>query len=243
LLASLAGIAISGYRSAMLVAFAYIGLSMILRRNWRQLFLSSLIALVLLGALVFGQGRLYSLPLSVQRALCFLPGNWSPVAVADASATAETRFLWWKDIFKYRLIDNWWAGDGIGVRAAEMIAAQETARHNYAEAIFFYGSFHNGPLTTIRCIGIVGLILLFALLLLSIAYALRCLKRCRGTPFEPLALFVAIPIIWFPIHFTLVFGSFEYDMPQIIFQTGLLLLLGRMLDEHPELLTVEPDTA
>jgi len=29
-------------------------------------------------------------------------------------------------------------------------------------------------------------------------------------------------------------------MPQIIFQTGLLLLLIRMLNEHPELLTTEP---
>ena len=240
LLAGLAGVAISGFRSAVVVSFAYIGLSMILRRNWRQLMLSSTIALVLLGALVLGQGRLYSLPIPMQRSLCFLPGNWSPVVVQDASGTAEARFGWWRDIIHYRLIGNWWVGDGIGVRASEMLTVEETSRSNYAAGVFFYGAFHNGPLSTIRCVGIVGLLLLYTLMILGILYALRCLRQCRGTPLEPLAMFLAIPIIWFPVHFTLVFGSFESDMPQVIFQTGLLLLFIRMLGEHPELLTTEP---
>lgn len=243
LLLTLAGVAISGYRTAIIVVLAYIGLSMVLRRNWRQLILSSGIATLLLGALIFGQGRLYSLPLPVQRSLCFLPGKWSEVALRDAAGTAEGRFAWWRDIIRYRLIGNWLLGDGIGVRTAEAATVSEVSRYNYAEAIFFYGAYHNGPLTTIRCVGLVGLTLLYALMLLDIKYALRCLRQCRGTSLEPLAFFVAIPIIWFPIHFTLVFGSFEFDMPQVIFQTGLLLLLLRMLDEHPQLLAPQPVSA
>jgi len=243
LVASLAGVAISGYRSAIIAAFAYVGLSMILRKNWRQLFFSSTVALALLGALVAGQGRVFSLPLAVQRALCFLPGKWSEVAVRDAAGTTVSRLDWWRDIIRYRMIRNWWIGDGIGVRAAEVATVSEVSRFNYAEGVFFQGAYHNGPLTTIRCVGLVGLALLYALLLYDIIHALRCLRQCRGTRLESLAMFIAIPIIWFPIHFTLIFGSFEYDMPQIIFQSGLLLLLIRMLNEHPDLLTEPPSSA
>ncbi|MBM3859937.1 MAG: O-antigen ligase family protein [Verrucomicrobia bacterium] len=243
LVAGLAGVAISGFRSSIATALAYIGLSMILRRNWRQLVLFSIIGLTLLAGLIAGQGRFYSLPLAVQRALCFLPGNWSMVAVQDAAGTATARFDWWRDIIKYRLIDNWWIGDGIGVRRTEATAVYETTRRDYSAGVFFYGDFHNGPLTTIRCVGFVGLILLYALMIFGIVHALRCLRRCRETTLEPLAMFIAIPIVWFPIHFTLVFGSFEFEMPQVLFQTGLLLLLIRMLNEHPELLTNEQTTA
>jgi len=240
LMVTLAGVAISGFRSAIAVCFAYIGLSMMLRRNWHQFIVSSTIALVLLGALVAGQGHYYSLPLPMQRALSFLPGQWSLAVLQDAPIANEGRFDWWRDIINYRLISNWWMGDGIGVRAAEVATVSEISRFNYAESVFFYGAYHNGPLTTIRCVGIVGLLLLYALMILDIIYALRCLRQCRGTSLESLAMFIAIPIIWLPIHFTLVFGSFETDMPQVIFQTGLLLLLIRMLNEHPELLTTEP---
>jgi hypothetical protein len=242
LLVALAGVAISGFRSAIVITFAYIGLSMILRRNWRQLALSAVVSLALVAGLVGGQGRFYSLPLSMQRALCFLPGNWSPVAVQDASASYE-RFNWWRDIIQYRLIGNWWVGDGLGVRAAEEATVSEISRFNFAEGMYFYGAYHNGPLSTIRCVGGIGLVLLYALMILDIIYARRCLRQCRGTPLEALAMFIVIPVIWFPIHFTLVFGSFEGEMPQIIFQTGLVLLFIRMLNEHPELLTTETASA
>jgi hypothetical protein len=239
LLLGLACVAISGFRSTIAICFAYIGLSMILRRNWRQFALASTAAILLLGALIGGQGRLYSLPLPVQRALCFLPGDWSPVVVRDAVGSTEGRFTWWKDIIKYNLIGNWWFGDGIGIRAAEMISVDEGSRFNYFESVLFYGAYHNGPLGVIRSIGIVGLLLLYALMFCGCIHANRCLRRCQGTPLEFLAMFIAIPILWYPIHFTLVFGGFESDMPQVIFQTGLLLLLIRMMNEHPELLATE----
>ncbi len=239
LLVGLAGIAISGFRNVMGLSLAYIGLSMILRRNWRQLAMASTISLLLLGALVFWQSRFYSFPLPIQRSLCFLPGNWSPVVLRDTSASTEGRLDWWRDIIKYRLIKNWWTGDGIGVRASEILTVNETSRFNYLSGVLFYGAYHNGPLTTIRCVGIVGLLLLYALMIIGIFYALRCLKQCRETSLESLAMFIAIPIIWYPFHFTILFGSFENDLPEVIFQTSLLLLLIRMINEHPELLTTE----
>ncbi|MCX7887599.1 MAG: O-antigen ligase family protein [Verrucomicrobiae bacterium] len=240
LAACLAGIGISGFRISVAIFFAYIWFSMILRRNWRQFWLASIVCVVLVAVLLLGQGRLYSLPLPVQRSLSFLPGKWSETAVQDATGTAVGRLQWWRDIVKYGLIKNWLFGDGIGVRVAEEAAAVDAARRRYEEAIFFYGAFHNGPLTTIRCVGIVGLVLLYTLFIANVKYALRCVRQCLGTQAEPVAFFVAIPILWVPIQFTFLFGAFETDMPSVIFQTGLLLLLIRMLREHPELLKPKP---
>lgn len=238
MLFGLAGVAIAGFRTSIAICFAYIILSLILRKNWRQLILSSLLAVGLLTAVVYGQGRFYSLPLAAQRSLTFLPGKWSSVAVEETTIS-NTRIDWWRDIIKYRLIKNWWLGDGIGARPSDMLVADENVRQrrtSYFEGILLTGTFHNGPLTTIRCVGIVGLLLLYALMIAAIFYALRCVKHCRDTRWESLSLFAGIPIIWFPFHFTILFGSFESDFPEIIFQTGILLLLLRMMSEHPEVL-------
>jgi hypothetical protein len=57
------------------------------------------------------------------------------------------------------------------------------------------------------------------------------MKRCRGTPLFPVAVFMAIQLIWGPVHYTFVFGGYNGYLPDLIFRLGILRLLIRLLDQ------------
>jgi len=59
-------------------------------------------------------------------------------------------------------------------------------------------------------------------------YSVKCVHRCRGTPLLPVAIFLAIQLVWIPIHFTFVFGAFDQQLPDHMFLIGLLLLVWHM---------------
>ena len=65
--------------------------------------------------------------------------------------------------------------------------------------------------------------------------ALEAWRICRvseGTPFQPLALFVGLPLIYFPFHFIAIFGSYDNDVPTILLGAGMLKMLRASLDEY-----------
>jgi len=227
---------ISGYRIAAGRIIGDVAMAAWFKGGLRQLLGITLVLSLVLGAVVAGQGRLYSLPLPVQRALSFLPGKWSPVAVADVGEDVfgggrEGRFRWWKDVVKYNLIEDWWFGDGIGVRLSEMGIVSEIGRYNFTHIAEFYGMWHNGPITTIRSVGLVGLGLLLTLMGVTCRSAWQCLKKARGTPFEWLAIYLLIESVWHPLCFVVLFGDYGTDMPELIFRAALVRLLARMINE------------
>ncbi len=225
----LIGILASGFRSAMLSILAAISLAAWLYRRSQDMVVMMVLGACMLGLLAFGHGRLYDLPLAAQRTLTFLPGKWSPIVVQDAEWSTQGRFKWWKDIIENRVIKNWWLGDGFGASLTEMQSMD--VRRSSAESVMVSGSFHNGPLTTIRYAGIVGLILFYTLMITSAVAAVRYVRLCRNSPLLPVAIYLAIQLIWIPFHFTLVFGSYNTDLPQQIFLVGLLRLVIRMTSE------------
>ena len=93
------------------------------------------------------------------------------------------------------------------------------------------GSFHSGPLTTIRYVGVCGLAFLYLLSVSAAFYSYRSVEQCRGTPLFPVAIFFAIQLIWGPIHYAFVFGAYDVYLPDLIFQVACLRLLIRMSDE------------
>jgi hypothetical protein len=230
LLLGLGCILASGYRSHLLWALAALALAAWLHKRWREFVVAASLAGLLVAALVAGQGRLYELPLPAQRTLSFLPARWSPLVAADAQGSTEGRISWWQDIIRYGLIENWWFGDGFGAKARDLQAA--VFRGSQEEFIFLTGAYHNGPLTTIRYVGIVGLVLFYALMIATAVYSVRCVNRCRGSPLYPLSVFVAVQAVWTPIHFTFVFGGYDGSLPQQIFLLALLRLIMRMTDER-----------
>ena len=224
-----AAILASGFRNVMLWALVALVLGSWLHRGWREVVLGTIAATLFLGALLMGQGRVYELPLAAQRTLSFLPGKWSPVATAAGEESSESRFAWWRQIIKENLIHDWWLGDGIGVSERDYeISVGQGMTVSMLDWFTLTGSYHNGPLTTIRYAGILELVLFYAYMIAAAIYSVTCVDRCRGTPLFPVAVFLAIQLLWTPVHFTFVFGDFSDQISQHIFLVGLLLLLWRL---------------
>ena len=92
------------------------------------------------------------------------------------------------------------------------------------------GSFHSGPLSSIRFVGIIGLVLLLCLMIAVFRLALMTILKTRGTLFFPLALFVGIPLMWLPFHFIAIFGAYDNAMKDLILGIGLLNIIYKSCD-------------
>jgi len=230
-LLSLSMLFAAGYRNTLLYALACLAIASWLHRGWREVALWGVAVALFFGILVAGQGRLYKLPLTAQRALDFLPGQWDEVVTAETKESSEGRFEWWRQILSEGAIKNWWVGDGFGVSQQdfELMAF----RGNTFDFFTVTGTYHNGPLTTIRYAGVIGLVLFYLLMIIAAVYAVKCAIRFRGTPLFPLAVFLAIRLVWGPFHFTLIYGSFDTDFPDMMFMVSLLCLATRMSKQHP----------
>ena len=219
---------LSGYRNLMAAGCALFGFSVWLDRGLVRFLLAFAVGGALLLGVAAGQSRLYDLPLSVQRTLSIVPGNWDPLVERDTEASTEGRFKWWRQVIEDRLIKDWWFGDGFGASATDVMLA---SRAGTGELAFVTGGLHSGPLTAIRYVGVGGLVLLYVLMISSAVIACRYVRRAKGTLLYPVAIYVAIQLIWYPINYTLIFGAYDSDLPQIILLVGLLRLLMRMADE------------
>lgn len=223
-------IVLSGFRSLLATACGLFGIGVWLNRGIVRFLIACAVGGALLLGLAAGQGRLYTLPLSVQRTLSVVPGDWDPLVVQDTEVSSESRFKWWRILIEEQLITDWWFGDGFGASAMDVALA---AQHGAGETAFVTGALHSGPLTAVRYVGVVGLVLLYVLMIVSAVYACRCVRRCKGTLLQPVAIYLAIQLVWIPIGYTLIFGAYDVDMPQQIFLVGLLRLVMRMADDVP----------
>jgi hypothetical protein len=227
-----AAVLASGYRNELLLALAYLVLAAWFHGGWRDVVIGGVIGTLFLGFVVFGQGRLFELPLTAQRALGSLPGQWDE-AVKQEVKISNMRWDWWRQLIEEgSVVDNWWFGDGFGVSEADWTAISGQ-RLTFNEAATVTGGFHNGPLTAIRYAGVVGLVLLYALTITAAVYSVKCVRRCRDTPLLPVSIFLAVQLVWAPIHYTFFFGSYANEMVDQIFLVGLLSLVWRMSVHTP----------
>ncbi len=226
---ALIAVLLSGFRSSLLAMLGTIVIGAWLHRGLRELAVGALLGAVLLGGLVGGQGQWYDLPYGVQRTLSFLPGQWSEEVLQDATASTEIRLMWWRTVIGEQLISDWWFGDGFGISRRDLETMGRPGR--IGQDILMTGYYHNGPLSTIRYAGVIGLVLLYALLIANVVYALRAVARCRGTPLQPAAFFVAIQAIWRPVHFTFIYGAYQEEIPELFYTAGLVQLLVLMADK------------
>jgi hypothetical protein len=97
------------------------------------------------------------------------------------------------------------------------------------EDFMLIGAFHNGPLSTVRFVGAVGLLLYYVLLIYLAMYAWRLIRAAEGTDIYPLALFAGLALIWEPINYTLVFGGYDSGFPNTIFGVGMLKMINNSL--------------
>ena len=238
---SWAGILSSGFRSSIIQQFCYFLMASYFYSGMRDVVRAVFLSFAAIVAIVAGQGVLFDLPAGAQRSLSFLPARWtSTEAVESAKASSEWRFILWRRVWESdKYIKNKVFGDGFGFQATDLqiqIGAM-TGGPGYmggemAESQMVTGAFHSGPLSTIRVVGIVGLIFYTMLMIMSARHSWRLIQRARGTPFFGFAVYIGMTLIYKPFEFYVVFGSFDGSLPFSIYQVGLLTLISTALEEH-----------
>lgn len=233
---------LSGFRSALLFAFVAFLLSSILRGRLKDLWVAAGVGVLSLVLLISMQGHVLQLPLTMQRALSWLPGDWNQEAVMDAEGSTQWRVeMWgwaWNDerILRDRV---WGQGFGLSIDDMNLIASSLMAGEGGGsrlggsdrENFMITGSFHNGPLSTIKYVGIVGLVIYLPLLFYMAIIAWRLCQKALGTKAFPLSLFVGIPIIYEPLNFVFIFGGFDGSLSQSLFWAGLLNMTQRYVEK------------
>jgi len=225
---------LSGFRNHILTIAAYLSISSLLRRQNAGLIVVCVAAIFAVVVAASLQQSGFKLPFAVQRSLSFLPLDWDDRAVADAEGTVEWRVDMWKAAWESPIyMRNKVLGDGFGFTRLEMMIMSDMelgiggilGTQDTFEGHLIRGSFHNGPLSAIKFVGFVGL-LLFTLYMLALAlYAIRVVQKAEGTPYYVLALFIALPVIYLPVEYYFIFGAYPNALTLALFSTGMLKLI------------------
>ncbi len=107
---------LSGRRMGLASVMAYPFFAAFMRRQW---FVAVWMCLIMLGGafgLAWGQGKLFDLPLTVQRALSYLPGEWHPTA--DLGLDDPYRRILREEAL-HRIQKHPWIGVGCNVSVAD----------------------------------------------------------------------------------------------------------------------------
>lgn len=244
---SLAAIMISGFRSALIMFAIYFIVVTIVRRKYMDLLLGG-VAAFLLVALLAVTGTATKLPYSAQRVLSFLPIQVSEAAARNSEDSSEWRFEMWRlALTTDKYIQNKILGDGVGYRADELRAGQDSMAGDMRrsrgmtmqEAMLVRGSFHGFHVETIRCTGILGLLL--ALIGMGIFFhtAWRMIRYYKYHPEWGYVLYLCVPFLIYPFYYMLVFGSYRSSFPLLLVGAGMLKLLDNI--RYQELHTLLPD--
>lgn len=228
---------LSGFRSFLFGMMLTFMIGTYFHRGMVETVKAGMIGLVALTLLISLQGTIIDLPLSAQRALSFLPGNWDYAAKSEAKGSTEWRVEMWKAMLTgNKYIANKWLGDGFGFTRHQLQVMNANAltrsSADQQENLMIGGGVHSGPISSIRYVGIVGLIIFVALLVLVLMRAFRLIHRAAGTPYYALALFIGIPAIYHPLSFLFIFGAFEGDLPHAIITIGMQKMLENSLDAY-----------
>jgi hypothetical protein len=237
LLASLVLAAASGYRNAIAnVGFIY--LIAICYHGGMKSFLASLLMAAFGLSLLAIVNLNFPLPGNLQRALSPLPGTWEERYRKGGAGSTEWRMEMWKEaLFTDRWIDDKLLGDGIGI-SAEQLQRQINTREMHVSAgglssqqitMLELGSYHSGPVHSVRMVGYVGLVILLLAMIRLAVHAHRQIMRCKGTEWHPVSLFFGVPLIVQPFFFTLVFGEYHTAVAQTLFGIAMVRLMERNL--------------
>jgi len=185
----------------------------------RTRYLPILLSAILLGGAIL-LPQAHKLPLVAQRALCFLPGNFDPVAVASAATTTGWRLEMWKqvlpDVPKYLF-----HGKGFGVDPTDLFLAQESGLRFSSEGLqgtIVAGDYHNGPLSILIPLGIYGMIA-FLWVLIAGLRVLHWNYKFGNPAYRNINAFLFAAFVARTVFFFFCFGSLHSDMA---FFTGLL---------------------
>jgi len=228
----------SGGRQHIILGALFFFISYILRSGWKNIIRGGLIAVPLMAIVIAGHGHFYTFPNGVQRALSFLPGEWSPEIKERAEGDWEWRLVIWRKVWfsKNEYIENWWVGDGFGLSRERIATAAYLQLYagmpGMQEAYAYTGNYHSLPLSIIRVGGYVGFILFTILMVGMSAYGYRLVRRAQNTPYLPFALMACIPAMVFFWQDMVITGFFDQSVLAAILAVMWMRLLERSMQAH-----------
>lgn len=234
---------VSGFRSALVAVGFYFVFSTWLWMRGIGLFACFALAILSLGAVTITH-QFVPLPERIQRTLSFIPGDWDRAVIEDAEGSTEWRIEMWETVMEGDSIKNWWIGDGFGFPRSELEYFSFLQRTNtatpeqIAEYYVITGDLHSGPLSAIKYVGIVGLILF---VILSVYIAARFAKLWRETMLYGTSRKLQVTIGYFailsayvPVKFLFIYGAYSNDLSPLILSAGMLRLLTSVSRKHFE---------
>lgn len=198
-------VAFAGYRNFVIRIAAGVLIASYARS--KATFLAVCVSAVLfVGALLFIQSNVVTLPLTVQRSLSFLPGDWDAATKFEADSglewRSEIRSIFFHQIFPNHMLF------GRGLVYDERIASMTWMAESpdfQTEYFVLMQSYHSGLASTLDFVGIIGTAFL-------IMGCLRAIWNCifvvrRITEAQPwhlwcvLMLLPTIPLFWYTSFF------------------------------------------
>lgn len=171
------------------------------------------------------------LPPNVQRSLSFLPGTWEERYIIDAEGSTNWRVEMWEEALTTdRYIENKIIGDGLGIRRSDFMFMQEISDSRVItnemsqERAMLAGDFHSGPVSSVRVVGYVGLLVLIVTMIVVAVRAHKLIMYSRGKPYFREVIFFCLPMVWGPIFFLFIYGDYKGMVPGLLVQMGLLRL-------------------
>jgi len=227
---------LSGFRGALGAQVFYFSTASWMWWRGKGLAMVGVLASVCLIG-IFTISTVIELPLGVQRSLSFLPGQWDSGVVENADRSNEFRFDLWHRAWYEGGIENVWIGDGFRIPEAELDYQKELMKQGYVkeeDRITYYlitGDLHSGPLSAIKYVGLLGLVVF---IMLAAAVAIQAYKLWNVSiqrNGKMLIGFYTLPMIYFPFLYVFIFGSFRLDAPRLLVYAGLIVLLKNVMTD------------
>ena len=217
LLLALAAGLLSAFRGFVVGASLTFGVLFCLEGLHRTRYLPALLVVVLLSsAVVLPYAN--KLPVSVQRSLSVLPGNFDYLARESAKSSSEWRVEMWRELLP-EVPKRFFAGQGWGIdaRQLDMSLTMKDTGDLYASTIMV-GNYHNGPLSILLPFGIYGVVA-FVWFLVAGVHVLHRNWKFGNPALQGVNAFLLAAFVGRAISFFLIFGSLHSDMALF---TGLL---------------------
>jgi hypothetical protein len=221
---------LSGFRSTVGYLVVLFLTAVIVRKKPIDAVIAGAFGIILL-VLVAGSGQVDKLPFGVQRIFTVIGATGkSEQVMRSAEDSSNDRFLVWRLVLTQEgYIKNKWLGDGFSLTQDEMNALANN-RLGFKSVAFIErclttGNYHGFHVSTIRYIGVIGLLSAIFAMAVFIATSLKLIKYYRNTELFPYVLYICLPIMLYLPWSLLVFGAYSTEFPKILVMGGVLKLL------------------
>ena len=230
----LVAVIFSGFRS-YLFNYALVSiLALFFSIRWASLMLIPL-GVVVIASLCLGQGAAFNLPLSIQRTLSPLPGNWSPVAKETAEASDDFREAIQR-IYQNEFLEKAGLfGEGYTYdqkfmwdRALSFSERwQLRSGDDQARGFIQVRDHHVGWVAAHHPIGAVGFAAFLALCFSSVVFVFRSIWKVPVGKLSPPQVWSSALIIQIIISYFAVFGALQQIIPQLCVLLGAAVISYR----------------